>query len=214
MLLPTLRLTSDNPGSRLVLSIESVRDRLTMSSVRFYTNSKPRARADEDQGHRDDIRQSVEDYRRKIRFKQVKFSIIVLAWQSAILVLRWLYVVDCGDFKFSFHSMLLIEYNGQIASRSSRRPGPGAELEHMARITTFIIVFISIFCGWPCLLHFMAGFAKTGVVLSSVTGCLVFQSSIILRALICLAVTGTKLQFSLHDMTEAVLVTASFHIRN
>ena len=58
-----------------------------MNSVRFFTNSKPR---DEDQGHRDDIRQSVEDYRRKIRFKQVKFSIIVLAWQSAILVLRWL----------------------------------------------------------------------------------------------------------------------------
>ena len=192
--------------------MESVGDRLTMSSVRFYTNSKPRR--DEDQEHRDDIRQSVEDYRRKIRFKQVKFSIIVVAWQSAILVLRWLYVVDCGDFISSVHSMLLIEYNGQMASRSSRRPGgPGAELEHMARITTFIIVFISIFCGWPCLLHFMAGFAKTGVVLSSVTGCLVFQSSVILRALICLAVTGTKLQFSLHDMTEAVLVTASFHIR-
>ena len=112
--------------------------------------------------------------------------------------------------------MLVIEYNGHMVSRSSKRPGPapGAGLEHMARITTFIIVFISIFCGWPCLLHFMAGFAKTGVVLSSVTGCLVFQSSIILRALICLAVTGAKLQFSLHDLTEAVLVTASFHIRN
>ena len=112
--------------------------------------------------------------------------------------------------------MLVIEYNGHMMSRSSKRPGPGpgAELEHMARITTFIIVFISIFCGWPCLLHFMAGFAKTGVVLSSVTGCLVFQSSIILRALICLSVTGAKLQFSLHDLTEAVLVTASFHIRN
>ena len=81
------------------------------------------------------------------------------------------------------------------------------------RITTFIIVFISIFCGWPCLLHFMAGFAKTGVVLSSVTGCLVFQSAVVLRALICLAVTGDRLQFSLHDLTEAVLVTASFHIR-
>mgnify|MGYP001316024903 FL=1 len=186
-----------------------------MNSVRFYTNSKPRR--DEDQGHRDDIRQSVEDYRRKIRFKQVKFSIIVLAWQSAILVLRLLYdVVDCRHSKSTLHSMLVIEYNGHMVSRSSKRPGPGpgAELEHMARITTFIIVFISIFCGWPCLLHFMAGFAKTGVVLSSVTGCLVFQSSIILRALICLAVTGAKLQFSLHDLTEAVLVTASFHIRN
>ena len=59
----------------------------------------------------------------------------------------------------------------------------------------------------------MAGFAKTGVVLSSVTGCLVFQSAVVLRALICLAVTGDRLQFSLHDLTEAVLVTASFHIR-
>ena len=73
-----------------------------MNSVRFYTNSKPRR--DEDNGHRDDIRQSVEDYRRKIRFKQVKFSIIVLAWQSAILVLRLLYdVVDyCRHFKSLF----------------------------------------------------------------------------------------------------------------
>ena len=34
------------------------------------------------------VRQSLEDYRRKIRFKQVKFSIIVLTWQVAILVLR------------------------------------------------------------------------------------------------------------------------------
>ena len=59
----------------------------------------------------------------------------------------------------------------------------------------------------------MAGVAKTGVVLSSVTGCLVFQSAVVLRALICLAVTGDRLQFSLHDLTEAVLVTASFHIR-
>ena len=34
---------------------------------------------------RDNIRQSVEDYRRKIKFKQ--------AFKSEILVLRWLYVV-------------------------------------------------------------------------------------------------------------------------
>ena len=67
--------------------------------------------------------------------------------------------------------MLLLEYNGHIKPRANQvGAGAGAELEHMARITTFIIVFISIFCGWPCLLHFMAGFAKTGVVLSSVTG--------------------------------------------
>ena len=110
--------------------------------------------------------------------------------------------------------MLLLEYNGHIKPRANQvGAGAGAELEHMARITTFIIVFISIFCGWPCLLHFMAGFAKTGVVLSSVTGCLVFQSAIILRAVICIIVTQTKLHFSLHDLTEAVLVTASFHIR-
>ena len=35
------------------------------------------------------VRQSLEDYRGKIRFKQVKFSIIVLAWQFAILILRF-----------------------------------------------------------------------------------------------------------------------------
>ena len=35
------------------------------------------------------VRQSLEEYRRKIRFKQVKFSIIVLAWQVAILILRY-----------------------------------------------------------------------------------------------------------------------------
>ena len=140
------------------------------------------------------VRQSLEDYRRKIRFKQVKFSIIVLTWQVAILVL----------------SMLLLEYNGQLVPLDNHSD---RELEHMARITTFIIVFISIFCGWPCLLHFMAGFAKTGVVLSSVTGCLVFQSSLIIRALTNLAVNGSKLHFSLHDLTEATLVTASFNIR-
>ena len=61
-------------------------------------------------------------------------------------------VVDCRHSKSTLHSMLVIEYNGHMVSRSSKRPGPGpgAELEHMARITTFIIVFISIFCGWPC----------------------------------------------------------------
>ena len=111
--------------------------------------------------------------------------------------------------------MLLLEYNPKIPKTQVSNAGPrgGAEVEHMARITTFIIVFISIFCGWPCLLHFMAGFAKTGVVLSSVTGCLVFQTAVILRALTWIAVHGTKHEFSLHDLTEAVLVTASFHIR-
>ena len=39
------------------------------------------------------LRQSLEDYRRKIRFKQVKFSIIVLTWQVAILILRFVYRV-------------------------------------------------------------------------------------------------------------------------
>ena len=106
-------------------------------------------------------------------------------------------------------SMLLVDYNGQLVPLDNHGD---RELEHMARITTFIITFISIFCGWPCLLHFMAGFARTGVVLSSVTGCLVFQSSVIMRALTSLAITGSKLHLSLHDLTEAVLVTASFHI--
>ena len=87
-------------------------------------------------------------------------------------------------------------------------------LEHSARITTFIITFVSIFCGWPCLLHFMAGFARTGVVLSSVTGCLVFQSAVLVRAAIVRSLTGQRHQISLHDLTEAVLVTASFNIRH
>ena len=98
-----------------------------MSSVRFYTNSKPRR--DEDQEHRDDIRQSVEDYRRKIRFKQVKFSIIVLAWQSAILVLRLLYVVDCGDF-ISLCSQYVVDRvqrpDGVPVLQEAGGPGGGA----------------------------------------------------------------------------------------
>ena len=59
-----------------------------MSSVRFYSSAKPGPDEDEDT-------RSVEDYRRKIRFKQVKFSIIVLAWQSAILVLRFGVLKHC-----------------------------------------------------------------------------------------------------------------------
>ena len=67
----------------------------------------------------------------------------------------------------------------------------------------------------------MPGFARTGVVLSSVTGCLVFQSSLLLRAALKLAHTGEPhqvapptlhLQVDLHDLTEAVLVTASIHV--
>ena len=156
------------------------------------------------------VRQSLEDYRGKIRFKQVKFSIIVLAWQLAILILRFVSHVVSLETLRARVSMLLVDYNSQLVPLDSHGE---RELEHMARITTFIITFISIFCGWPCLLHFMAGFAKTGVVLSSVTGCLVFQSSVITRAVTSLAITGSKLHFSLHDLTEAVLVTASFHIR-
>ena len=34
--------------------------------------------------------------------------------------------------------------------------------EHPAKVMTFMVVFASVFCGWPCLLHCMAGFAKTG----------------------------------------------------
>ena len=138
-------------------------------------------------------RQHLEDYRRKIRFKQVKFAIVVVFWQMFIIVL----------------GMLLLDYSPELVPMEGRR---GMELEHMARITTFLIIFVSIFCGWPCLLHFMAGFARTGVVLSSVTGCLVFQSALIIRASISMGITGQKHQINLHDLTESVLVTASFHI--
>ncbi len=34
--------------------------------------------------------------------------------------------------------------------------------EHPAKVMTFMVVFVSVFCGWPCLLHCMAGVAKTG----------------------------------------------------
>ena len=43
-------------------------------------------------------RQHLEDYRRKIRFKQVKFAIVVLAWQMSIVIvlsmLLWEYSSD------------------------------------------------------------------------------------------------------------------------
>ena len=68
----------------------------TMSNVKFHKSSQ---RASSSRNGEDceeetfvtetSIRQSLEDYRRKIRFKQVKFSIIVLTWQSAIMVLRY-----------------------------------------------------------------------------------------------------------------------------
>ena len=50
-----------------------------MSNIRFH-----RARREEEQ-----VRQSLDDYRRKIRFKQVKFSIVVLTWQVTIMILRF-----------------------------------------------------------------------------------------------------------------------------
>ena len=34
--------------------------------------------------------QRLEDYRRKARFKQVKFSMVVVAWQGALLLLAML----------------------------------------------------------------------------------------------------------------------------
>ena len=131
--------------------------------------------------------QDLEVYRRKARFKQVKFGVVVLGWQGLLFVL----------------AMLLLKND----------PGQSSpELLVMAKITTFLVVFVAIFCGWPCLLHFMAGFARTGVVLSSVTGCLVFQSALLLRATLNLAYTGERRSVDLHDMTEAVLVTASIHV--
>ena len=68
-------------------------------------------------------RQHLEDYRRKIRFKQVKFAIVVVFWQMFIIVL----------------GMLLLEYSPELVPMEGRR---GMELEHMARITTFLIVFV------------------------------------------------------------------------
>merc|ERR1711976_458643 len=100
-------------------------DKLTMSNFRFNTNDTRRKYSNvnnHDITFDSTIKQSLEDYRRKIRFKQVKFSIIVLTWQAAILIL----------------SMLLLEYNGHIKPRANQvGAGAGAELEHMARITTF-----------------------------------------------------------------------------
>ena len=46
-------------------------------------------------------RQRLEDYRRKIRFKQVKFSIAVTAWQFVILV----------------GSMLLLNYSPELGTK-------------------------------------------------------------------------------------------------
>ena len=54
----------------------------TMNNIRFNRGGRRQDVRSEQ------VRQSLEDYRRKIRFKQVKFSIIVLSWQVAILVLR------------------------------------------------------------------------------------------------------------------------------
>ena len=67
------------------ISLQSIVDILTMSNVRFLTDHNSSGRGND---FSDSIKQNLEDYRRKIRFKQVKFSIVVLAWQSALIVLR------------------------------------------------------------------------------------------------------------------------------
>ena len=62
-----------------------------MNSVRFSNHNAGRRNEDNIEaraGLNENIKQNLEDYRRKIRFKQVKFSIIVLSWQAAILIMR------------------------------------------------------------------------------------------------------------------------------
>ena len=61
---------------------QSGRQTETMNNIRFDREGRRQDMRSEQ------VRQSLEEYRRKIRFKQVKFSIIVLTWQVAILVLR------------------------------------------------------------------------------------------------------------------------------
>ncbi|XP_023338213.1 uncharacterized protein LOC111708931 [Eurytemora carolleeae] len=131
--------------------------------------------------------QSIEEYRAKRRFKQVKLGIVVIVWQLVNMLVI----------------LSIVEYRNQ----------PQSPVEQSAEIMTFMVVFVSVFCGWPCLLHCMDGFAKTGVVLSVVNGCLAFQTSIILRGLSFILLRGTsKFDIELHDLTEALLATNSFHI--
>ena len=64
------------------MSTYNVRFKTISNNVRNTTNQS-------DVQSSENIKQNLEDYRRKIRFKQVKFSIIVMAWQAGILVLRF-----------------------------------------------------------------------------------------------------------------------------
>ena len=78
--------------------------------------------------------------------QQVKFGVVVVSWQAALLVL----------------GMVLLRWD-ILAQKHYNRRGvhtSGNELEVMAKLTTFLVVFVAIFCGWPCLLHFMAGRTK------------------------------------------------------
>ena len=59
-----------------------VSEKQTMNNIRFDR------RGNRQDMRSEQVRQSLDDYRRKIRFKQEKISIIVLTWQVAILVLR------------------------------------------------------------------------------------------------------------------------------
>ena len=74
-------------------SVQWVTNNNTMSTynVRFKTisNNVRNTTNQSDVQSSENIKQNLEDYRRKIRFKQVKFSIIVMAWQAGILVLRF-----------------------------------------------------------------------------------------------------------------------------
>ena len=89
--------------------------------------------------------------------QQVKFGVVVVSWQAALLLLgmlllRWK--------TFSKPKTSTSAWNRRGLHTSSN------ELEVMAKITTFLVVFVAIFCGWPCLLHFMAGETKYSPFLS------------------------------------------------
>ena len=80
--------------------------------------------------------------------QQVKFGVVVVSWQAALLLLGMLLL------RWRTSSKTTFAWIRRGLHTSSN------ELEVMAKITTFLVVFVAIFCGWPCLLHFMAGEAR------------------------------------------------------
>ena len=73
---------------------------------------------------------------------------MVVSWQAALLLLGMLLL------RWRTSSKTTFAWIRRGLHTSSN------ELEVMAKITTFLVVFVAIFCGWPCLLHFMAGEAR------------------------------------------------------